>query len=115
MKKVEKDSSSGSPAQAEEEGKIMKKFDAQLKAKVALEAIKGERTLAEIGSIYEVHPNLVGQWLKQLLEQAAEIFSSKREHDKAESEKLQAELYQQIGQLKVELDWLKKKSRLIKG
>ena len=115
MKKVEKDGSSGWLGQAEEEGESMKKFDAQLKAKVALEAVKGERTLAEIGSIYEVHPNLVGQWRKQLLEQAAEIFSSKRERDKEEGEKLQAELYQQIGQLKVELDWLKKKSRLING
>ncbi|MEW6738147.1 MAG: transposase [Acidobacteriota bacterium] len=86
----------------------MKKFDAQLKAKVALEAIKGERTLAEIGSIYEVHAQLVGQWRKQLLEQAGEIFSSKRERETQDAEKLQAELYQQIGQLKVELDWLKK-------
>jgi transposase-like protein len=96
-------------------GGEMKKFDAQFKAKVALEAIKGERTLAEIGSIYEVHPQLVGQWRKQLLEQAAEIFSRKPERNKEESEKLQAQLYQQIGQLKVELDWLKKKSRLING
>ena len=91
----------------------MKKFDAQLKAKVAIEAVKGERTLAEIGSIYEVHPNLVGQWRKQLLEKSAEIFSNKRERETVDAEKLQAELYQQIGQLKVELDWLKKKYRLI--
>ena len=91
----------------------MKKFDAQFKAKVAIEAIKGERTLAEIGSAYEVHPNLVGQWRKQLLEQAVEIFSNKRERDKEDTEKMQSELYQQIGQLKVELDWLKKKYRLI--
>ena len=91
----------------------MKKFDAQLKAKVAIEAIKGERTLAEIGSIYEVHPNLVGQWRKQLLEKSVEIFSNKRERESEDGEKLQAELYQQIGQLKVELDWLKKKYRFI--
>ena len=91
----------------------MKKFDAQLKAKVAIEAIKGERTLAEIGSIYEVHPNLVGQWRKQLLEKSVEIFSSKQQRESEEAEKLQAELYQQIGQLKVELDWLKKKYRHI--
>lgn len=91
----------------------MKKFDAQFKAKVAIEAIKGERTLAEIGSLYEVHPNLVGQWRKQLLEKSAEIFSNKRERDRESAEKLQSELYQQIGQLKVELDWLKKKHRLI--
>ena len=91
----------------------MKKFDAQLKAKVAIEAIKGERTLAEIGSIYEVHPNLVGQWRKHLLEKSVEIFSSKQQRESEEAEKLQAELYQQIGQLKVELDWLKKKYRHI--
>lgn len=91
----------------------MKKFDAQFKAKVAIEAVKGERTLAEIGSIYEVHPNLVGQWRKQLLEKAAEIFSNKQQRDKESNEKQQSELYQQIGQMKVELDWLKKKHRLI--
>jgi putative transposase len=91
----------------------MKKFDAQFKAKVAIEAIKGERTLAEIGSIYEVHPNLVGQWRKLLLEKSVEIFSNKQQRDKESTEKLQSELYQQIGQLKVELDWLKKKHRLI--
>ena len=114
MKNVEKDGSGrlASPRRKREE-ETMKKFDAQLKAKVAIEAIKGERTLAEIGSIYEVHPNLVGQWRKQLLEKSVEIFSSKQQRESEETEKLQAELYQQIGQLKVELDWLKKKYRHI--
>ena len=63
--------------------------------------------------MYEVHPNLVGQWRKQLLEESVAIFSSKRERETENAEKLQAELFQQIGQLKVELDWLKKKYRLI--
>jgi transposase-like protein len=99
-----------------EMGGIMKKrtrHDAQFKAKVALEAIRGERTIAEIASGYGIHPNMIGQWRKQLLEQAPGIFSNKREREKETDLELQAELYQQIGQMKVELDWLKKKYRLI--
>ena len=91
----------------------MKKFDAQFKTKVAIEAIKGERTLAEIGSLYQIHPQLVGQWRKYFLEKSVEIFSNKQQRETQDTEKLQAELYQQIGQLKVELDWFKKKYRLI--
>ena len=89
------------------------RYDAQFKAKVALEAIKGENTIAELASDYGVHPNLIGQWRKQVLQQLPAIFSNKQKRDEQDSEQLQAELYKQIGQLKVELDWLKKKSRLI--
>jgi transposase-like protein len=84
---------------------------AQFKAKVAFEAAKGEKTIAELASEYEVHPTQITQWRKQLLELLPEIFSRRRQDDQ-QQEKLTAELYQQIGQLKVELDWLKKKSGL---
>jgi putative transposase len=88
-------------------------FTAEFKARVALEAIKGQRTVAEIASRHEIHPNLVAQWKKALLDHAAEAFSETRGKDKAEDEALlRSQLYQQIGQLKVELDWLKKKSGL---
>ena len=89
-----------------------RQYSADWKAKVALEAIKGQRTIQEIASHYEVHPNLVTQWKKQLLERAAEIFSTGKAEEGKADEELKAELYQQIGKLQVEVDWLKKKSGL---
>jgi len=89
-----------------------KSYTAAFKAKVALEAIKGQRTTNEIASAYEVHPNQVTQWKKQAVSQLSEIFSNGRARADAAEEDLRNQLYQQIGQLKVELDWLKKKSGL---
>lgn len=89
-----------------------KKHSAKFKAKVALEAIKGDRSISELASLYEVHPTQIGRWKKRLLEQVPEIFSGKRKTRAKEDEKLKEKLYQEIGQLKVELDWLKKKSGL---
>ena len=89
-----------------------KSYNAAFKAKVALEAIKGQRTINEIASAYEVHPNQVTQWKKQAVSQLSEIFSNGRARADAAEEDLRNQLYQQIGQLKVELDWLKKKSGL---
>jgi len=85
---------------------------AAFKAKVALAAIKGDKTIAELASEYEVHPNQITQWKKQLLESLPELFSRRRKTDQRDQAVLTSELYQQIGQLKVELDWLKKKSGL---
>lgn len=92
--------------------KQRKTYSAELKAKIALEAIKGQRTINEIATHYEVHPNQVTQWKKQMLEGAAEIFSDRHAHTARDEEALRAQLYQQIGQLKVEVDWLKKKAGL---
>lgn len=89
-----------------------KSYNSAFKAKVALEAIKGQRTINEIASAYEVHPNQVTQWKKQATSQLDEIFSNGRARDDAAEEELRNQLYQQIGELKVELDWLKKKSGL---
>ena len=89
-----------------------RQYRADWKAKVALEAIKGQRTVQEIASHYEVHPTLVTHWKKQLLEGAAEIFSNGKRAAAEADEELKAELYQQIGKLQVEVDWLKKKSGL---
>jgi transposase-like protein len=89
-----------------------RQYSADWKAKVALEAIKGQRTVQEIASHYEVHPTLVTHWKKQLLEGAAEIFSNGKRAAADDDEELKAELYQQIGKLQVEVDWLKKKSGL---
>jgi putative transposase len=89
-----------------------KKYDAATKAKVAIEALKGQRTTNEIATAYGVHPNLVGKWKKEAIQHIPEIFSSVRAQKEQQDEGLRDHLYQQIGQLKVELDWLKKKSGL---
>ena len=80
----------------------------EFKAKVAMEAISGRRTIQEIASEHSIHPIQVSQWKRQLLENASELFGrGKRNKDK------EAELFQQIGKLQMELEWLKKKSQLL--
>jgi len=90
--------------------KRRKNFTSQHKAKVAIEAIRGSKTVNEIALEYSVHPGQVGLWKKELLAQASGIFDTKRgpkpEDPSASSERL----YSEIGRLKMELDWLKKKS-----
>ena len=83
-----------------------KKHSPSFKAKVALEAVKGQETIAQIASRYEVHPNLVTKWRKDLQDQAATIFGEDASRKKQQDENLVAQLYQQIGQLKVERDFL---------
>ena len=85
-------------------------FSGAFKAKVALNAIKGEKTLSELASLHEVHPNQIRQWKKKVMDELPHLFSRKREKTDRDQEALIDELYKQIGQLKVELDWLKKKS-----
>ena len=92
---------------------MKKNHDAAFKAKVALEAIKGEKTIAQIASEYGVHPNQIGQWKKRLLEDLPGLFSDRRRKEEKEGSAETDELYRQIGQLKVELDWLKKKSQIL--
>ena len=93
--------------------KQRKTYTTVFKVKIAIEAIKGQRTVNEIASHYGVHPNQVMQWKKQAVESLPEVFSNKRERNAADDDALKAQLYQQIGQLKVELDWLKKKAGLL--
>lgn len=92
---------------------MRKKYNAKFRAKVALEAVKAEKTLAELSSEFGVHPNQIGRWRKQLLETLPELFSGRRKKKDQNNEELVSELYRQIGQLKVELDWLKKKSHTL--
>jgi len=86
-----------------------KKFSAEFKAKVAIEAVHGLKTVNELAAEFEVHPNQVSFWKKQLCEAAPEIFSNGRSRNGRSEETLKDNLYQEIGQLKVELDFLKKK------
>jgi len=82
----------------------------KFKAKVALDAAKGRKTIAELSKEYQVHPTQIVQWKKQLMDSLPDIFSVKQKKQQQDQELLTCELYQQIGQLKVELDWVKKKS-----
>ena len=87
---------------------MRKTHDAAFKAKVALEAVKGEKTITKIASGYSVHPNQIRQWRARLLERLPEMFSQQKSQNEKSQDELVAELFRQIGQLKVELDWLKK-------
>ena len=84
----------------------------EFKAKVALEAIRGIKTSSELASEYGVHPVQISAWKKQVLEGISDIFTDKRKKDAQNEEDIRANLYQQIGKLQVELDWMKKKSGL---
>jgi len=90
---------------------MRKSYNATFRAKVALEAAKGEKTLAELSSEFSVHPNQIRNWRKQLLETLPDLFTDRRKKRDTDQEELISELYRQVGQLKVELDWLKKKSQ----
>ncbi len=91
-----------------------KRYDSRFKAEVAIEAIKNQRTIAQIASEYGVHPNQVSQWKKQVLDQLPDLFTNQRSKSTTDSDQLVDELYRQIGQLKVELDWLQKKTQLLR-
>ena len=91
-------------------------FNANFKAKVALEAIREQSTLSEIAAKYNLHPNQITTWKKQLLSSTESIFDKGKKSDKLpDIEKQRDELYKVVGQLKVENDWLKKKSEQIFG
>jgi transposase len=89
-----------------------KQYSPQLKAKVALEAIRGEKTVAELASQYEVHPTMINNWKRQMLEESSSVFEKGGQPTKADtSHQAQIdELYRQIGQLKVERDFLASRS-----
>jgi len=87
-------------------------YNAEFKAKVALSAIKAELTMAEMSSKYEIHRSLINNWRKQASDGIINIFKEKLDKEKEDKEKLIDELYKQIGQLKVENEWLKKKSSM---
>ena len=90
-------------------------FSSEFKAKVALTAIKGQQTVNEIASTFGIHPNLVLDWKKIATNAVPEAFSTRRARAAADEEAEKAQLYQQIGQLKVELDWRTKKSGQLVG
>lgn len=94
------------------ETKKRKVHTAEFKAKVGLEALRGVKTINEIGQAYGVHPVQVGQWKKEIQEKAKTLFEGKRGPKPVAEYQAPERLYGEIGKLKVELDWLKKKSGL---
>ena len=95
-------------------GKKRKVHTADFKAKAALEAVRGLKTSSELASDFEVHPGQISQWKRKLLDEAPGIFEPGGGSKDKDVEKLQAELYEKIGRLEMELDWLKKKSALLR-
>lgn len=87
-----------------------KKFTSAFKAKLAIEALKGHQTVNQLASEFDVHPSQVNLWKKQLLEESSDIFSRGRKQQADNAEEEREKLYSQIGRLKVEVDWLKKKT-----
>ena len=77
---------------------------------MALAAVKGDKTVSELASLHGVHPTMINAWKKQLVSNAEEVFQNGTKTSSVEHETLQAQLYEQIGRLKTELDWLKKKA-----
>lgn len=95
---------------------MRKRYDKEFKAKVALEALKGEKMLQELAITYAVHPNMIALWKKQILEHASMLFEKEgKDKDVEDAERKQGELYKQIGQLQVENDYLKKKYKQLYG
>ena len=89
--------------------KKRRRFDGTFKAKVALEAIRGLKTISELASQHKVHPTQITAWKKQLLEGASTLFETAASKKAVSDEPSSAELYEQIGRLKIELDWVKNK------
>ena len=90
-------------------GRKRRTFTDKFKAEVAIEAIKGLKTLNELASEYQVHPNQISDWKKQLLSNAPELFASGKKRQVKTAEELTAPLYEEIGRLKMDVKWLEKK------
>ena len=90
-----------------------KQYSAKFKARVALEAMRGERTLNQLASHFGVHPVQIGHWRKTAMEHLGDLFADGRQAKRRDGEVEKAALFEEIGRLKVELDWLKKKAGLL--
>jgi len=86
-----------------------KKHSNELKARIALDAIRGQKTMSELASEYGVHANQIGRWKKQLLEAAPDIFTRGKNKEAEKNEVERNHLYKKVGQLQIEVDWLKKR------
>lgn len=87
-----------------------KRHSKDFKAKVALEAIKGQRTVTELAQEYGVHPNQISLWKKQALDSLPAVFGNGKDQDEKKIEEERDRLFKKVGQLQIEVDWLKKKT-----
>lgn len=87
-----------------------KTFSSKFKSKVAIEALKGHRTVNQLAAEFDVHPSQINAWKKQLIEGSGELFGKGRQQQSEDFDAERDKLYSQIGRLKVEVDWLKKKT-----
>ena len=89
--------------------KKRRQYSAKYKFQVALEAVKGQKTISELASEHSLHPNQIRDWKRKLMEEGADVFARNNGRRGQEQATQEAELYEQIGRLKMELEWLKKK------
>jgi transposase-like protein len=87
-----------------------RQHDGQFKFRVALEAAKGDKTVSQLASETGVHPSQIGAWKRQLLDGGSDLFNRKNDKKERAQAAQEVELYEQIGRLKMELEWLKKKA-----
>lgn len=92
--------------------KRRREYSDEFKAKLALEALRGFETLSKLGSEFKVDPKVIGRWKRQLIEGAPLVFSLGSKVETRSEEELTAPLYEQIGRLQMEIEWLKKKLAL---
>jgi len=91
-------------------GTQRRRHSSKFKKQVALEAIREQKTLSELSSEFSIHPNQIITWKKQLIDGVEDIFKDKRKKGILDKEETESKLYEEIGRLKIELDWFKKKS-----
>ena len=87
-----------------------KQYSNDFKFKLALEAVKGVKTVSQLASEYNVHPTQIGTWKKQLVQQGSTLFTRPNDRQQREQQERETALYEQIGRLKMDLEWLKKKA-----
>lgn len=92
---------------------MRKRIEPGIRARIALEAVRGEKTVAQIASEYQVHPNQVSRWKKELAGRAAEIFTGTKSTKEATNQEVIDKLHRTIGEITVERNWLKKKLNLL--
>ena len=91
--------------------KKRRRFTAEFKARVVRAALREDKTLAALASQFDVHPNQITEWKRQVLESMPDLFSRSKRADAKAAEEHESRLYEQVGKLQVELEWLKKKAR----